>query len=412
MAARRAATTIEAEPDLLGEAMAGDREKTATELAEALEYLGSITDSTVKAIVYKLEKNGKWGFVKEMRPPIDSLELMDDLQRDYGPGEYPIRIMAGNRIMTTKSITIAGSKQDRSGLPRQDSNGMGGTDMLRLVMEQTSRSRDDQGDMFKMMMAMMQNSNQQTMQAMQHSSAQMMTLVTAIMAKPSESPTAVLAQLADINSKMNPDKSHSLTETVETLKVLKDFAGGGDGGSEKDFFGRAMDALPALMEGVGGMMRGGGLPMVGPAQPQSFNGAPPAPMVTHAPSMLVEASTEPEQPIPPPSNRVLAIIKDDVLFYFKRQSDPEFAAEGIVNTLMQNEVTQDELSKLIVQFQSSPDLLGELAAQGIDLRSNPVWVNITLAQVVSEYSARLAEDNDSGGKNGGDPDPSNNGTTG
>lgn len=393
MPPRRIATAHDIEPDALSEAMTGDREKTAAELADTLEFLGGITDSAVKAIVYKLEKNGKWGFVKELRPPIDSLDLMDELQKEWGPGEYPIRVMAGSRIMTTKSISIAGSKLDRTGAPRQD-NGMGGSDIIRLMMDQSARSRDDQGDMFKMMIAMMQTSSQQTMQAMQHSSTQMLALVTAMLGQ-KESPTAMLSQLADINSKMGGgNKAPTIMETVETLRVLKDFASPGEA-EPKDFFDKAMGMLPMLMEGASKLMPAG-LAGTGPGQPQTMVTSPPSPLIHHAPSM-VENIDQPEQANEiMPTNRVLALIKDDVLFYFKKQADPEFAAEGIVNTLVKHGVTQDELSGLIVQFQSSPNFLNDLAAQGIDVRSNAVWVNVTLGCIVQEYSERLAENDDTG----------------
>lgn len=375
----------ELEDDPFNQAVREDRHNVADQLADALESLGSVDQSTVRGILYKIPvPNGKYEWIRDVFPPFDLSEIMRSLKEEVGGGDYAIRLMAEGKVRKTVHFSIMRDKTDNSQLMgRRD----GTSEMLPLMVQLMSQSSDRQ---MQMMMTMSQQA-----QASQAQQTQMMVaMITAMMGNAGK-PTDLIPLIAAMQSQ---DKGGGMKEAIETLVAAKGLFSEGAGGLDADdlvgsvvklagpvagAIGRAVQARqdqaqPAQLEQLapGGQLM---LPGVDPGRPVGLNGNPAPPMRGLA------------------SHPVLDLVRDDVTFAFNRRYDPELTAELVLDRLEEAGVTEADIGGLVAQITLEPDPWAALAAYGCDLRSNLGWGEQFISALVRLHADAGGEDADSFG---------------
>lgn len=397
---RTTTTTEEIQDDILDKATETDLQETAGDLADVLADLRGLSGSDVQVLVYKIPKGGPrggWEYVMTITPPIDTSELMDGLRNDWGAGDYALRVRAAGKIKSTKFISIAASKSAPAITPSKNDN----NELLQILLAQNAASKSDMMQMTTLMMQSQQASQQQMMQ--------LMTVLLPAMMGGKEKTSELLTAFATLQNM--GDKGGGMKEAIETLVAAKSLFGGGEsGGSNLDLddnmIGNALKIAGPLLGGLAKTVSERGqqqqVTVLPPVQPH----VPPQPV----PVMLPNGG---EVAIPDQVSRfpVLDLIKDDVLFLFNRQHDPELSAEVVIETLEKHQVEEAAISDVIAAFAVSPNWIEELASEGIDLRSNPVWANQFLSALVSLYTAPSGDDDDTGGGTGGAKDNVHHGAT-
>lgn len=398
----RARRTIEEEfaPDVVDTAVEQDREATANDLATVLESIAGITGRDLKILIYRIPKGiGKWEYCTEVQPPFETSELMDVLKEQFGPGDYAMRVMVEGKIRTTRNFSIA---QDRKLNAAQTNGGMDKELLPLLITTMNGKSSETMQMMTAMMQQQAQQSQQQMqmmMAMMQQSQASQATMITALMGG-REKPAELIAAFAPL---MAP-KTGGFGETLELLKVAKEIMGGG----EKSGDGDIMDMVKTLAPVAGDVVKGiaASIPRRSETHevrvlPQQTQPAPVHPQISG-----------PTEEAPQGAGRfpLLTAIRDDVLFYYTRGMDPEFAAEGIAEVLDKAGFKPEtDLAPIVAAFLSSPNWLVDLANEGIDLTGNPEWAHSFLNALIAIYSG---EADDPGGAGGSEEDATDHGDLG
>lgn len=393
--ARRRTQVIEEDLDPVEGTLLEERQRQASSLSEALEGLDEFESTGASFKVYKMPRGGgtKYEWCMDIQPPFDSAELLTYIKDKWGPGDYCIRVYVsgpGGGSKAQRNFSIA--QELRVEKPQASDLGMKEFLPLMLQMMQSNQAAQQQSAdrQMQMMLAMMTN-NQQAMAQAQQAQATMLTAVLGSKEKPAE----ILASLAPF---MPKEKATGFGEFAEMLKTAKELMGGN---TEKDLTETLIDgaakALPALMEGLRPPPQHVQLSDI--TRQPGGNGVSGRPMI-EAPSMETPVNTR----FP-----VLSLIRQDVLFYFTRGMEPDFAAEGIFEVLQKSNVTEADLAGVVIAFQSSANWLDDLAAEGIDLRTNPVWATEFLNGLVALYRG---EDDHTGGSAGGSGHAHDNGAAG
>lgn len=373
---RTAKPISDVDDDVLDEVMAEDRAETARTLGDALLQLRAYTGDKVKGILYQVQRDGKFGWIKDLYPPFDNAVDLEELRDEYGSGNYAIRVFAEGRIKDTAHFSIAGTKKPLGDVSRKSDN----MDFIQLMMAQSDRSRSEQTSMMQMMMQQSQQSNQLMMQMMQASSQQMVGLMTAIMAGKSD-PTEMAVKMGEL---LRP-REGGMKEAIETLAAAKGLFGdgGGSGPEDTSLMGMAKTFLPVLASGAAELAKN--MPQR-QEQPQQVLRTVPTPQLIQAnPAMAIPPPVETEALTGP--DKILALLAPDVLFSMNRGHSPQAAADLVLDTLEKHGITEDEVSSLVVQFVQ----LGEgwpqyLQQRGIDVSGREAWFNAFISAIVSAYS--------------------------
>lgn len=376
------------EDDAFDTVISEDNANVAKELSEAFEQLRSFTGSEVKGHLYQIPRGGgKLMWVKDISPPFDGSEIMEDLKEEYGPGSYVMRITIRGKIQKTVPLDIAGKPKGTT-----DKRG-DNMDFLQIMMAQSDRSRTEQQSMMQMMMQQQQAQQQMMMTMMQGSSQQMMALVTAMMTGKSD-PTDLAVKMAEL---MKPSGG-GMQETLGMLVTAKElFANNDSGGGDPDsLMGLAGKLLPGMLT-AGAEMAKNIRPQEKPQQLQVLPHPDQRPMTQQPNPNQVHLTQGPQVELTE-TDKLLAMFAPDMLFSLSRGHTPEAAASLVLDTLDKNEVSEDAISQLVVQFVS----LGEqwplyLKERGIDVTGHEKWFNEFITHVIAGY-----QDDDSGGDAGGE----------
>ena len=371
----RARTIIEPdEPSAIDEAVLADSEKTAIELSEVLDSLAGMTGRDLRLRIYRIPRGSRqWEFCMEVTPPVETAELMSALKEEYGPGDYAIRVMAEGKIKTTRHFSIAGGL--KSPKSRSDDSEL----MPLLVSTLTGKSSET----MQMMMAMMQSQAQQAQQQMQmliammnSSQSSQATMITALMGG-REKPADLIAAFAPL---MAP-KSGGFGETVEMIRAIKELLPDNSSiNADDDLITTAVKSFGPAVAGI--LAARAEQPRQPPSQP-TLAYQPPPQHALAGPGAIVG------------KHPLLASIAPDVLFYFSRQADPEFAAEGVFDVLDKAGIKQDAFAPIIAEFSQSANWVDDLAREGIDLRSNPQWAHDFINSLIRLYTEGTEADNGS-----------------
>lgn len=114
----------------------------------------------------------------------------------------------------------------------------------------------------------------------------------------------------------------------------------------------------------------------------------------------------------PSAYPIIDLIRDDVVFCYARNHDPEKAADMVYDTLDAHQVTEADINALMAAVAIAPGgYLEFFASEGIDLRQRPEWAEAFLAALVSIHTEADADDDNSERGTGGDPNASQDGGT-
>ena len=395
---RNSAEQIDIAPDAFEEVMDNDRQSTADDLAAALDAFNAVTGSNVKATVFRIPKGvGKWEWCLEIQPPVDTGELMGVLKNEFGPGDYAMRVWADGRVRTTKHFSIAVTKTLGQAPPRNDNN-----EILPLLIQQMQASKTDTMQMMTMMMQQSSASSDRQMQMM-------MGMMTAMMGGKDKT-SEVMAALAPFMHRDAP--ANTMKDTIETLAAVKGLLGNGDAGSSDDgIMGLVKSAAPMIGDAFKGLGDFAAAKRAEAEQRHIITTQPagyvaplsePGRILGPAPAPMVPQPEAPMLGMPP----VLALIKDDILFMFRRGYDPQLAADALFDILNKNGVKFEDVQPIIEGLpQAGPEQwVPFLASFGIDLSSNIVWAQSVLENLVGCYTENGADDTDSDGESGGEAD--------
>jgi hypothetical protein len=414
--ARRAApqVIIEPEDDPVNDALSADASSGGAELLETLDELRSAGSSNIDILVYRLGKGGvrgSWDYCTTVVPPIEITDLMSSLKDEYGAGDYGLRIRVDRKLKTTKYISIAAGN-----IKPPEKNVFGDGNMLQFMMMQQSEARREQADMQRFMMQQQQASSDRMMQLLGALAPAAIAAFTGGKDKTSE----VMAALGPY---INRQEGDSTEKTLAMLKTAKELFGGDspkDGDDTQELISNGVKLIGPGLKAIGDMVsRGRGQPAALPAADGGERvaadtgalmlGAPefrPSPATIPAGAPLEYAARDPSK------YPVLDLIRQDVLFLYGRGHDPEKAADLVYDTIDAHEVPEDDINALAAAFAISPDWLADLAAEGIDLRERPEWAQAFLGALLNIHANLDAEDERSGGREGGLPDAGKDGEAG
>jgi len=372
--ARRAATVppeFGVNRDPLNDAVLEDRENTADRLSEALAELGNFDQGSIKGILYRIPvPNGKFEWIRDCIPPFDISEIMRGLKEEIGGGDYALRIMAENRVRKTIHFSIMKDKAP-------------------LVSDRQFAGAQN-NDMY-MFMQMMMEQNRQAMQQQQADRAnqtQLMiglaTVVAPLVLGGKDKTSELITALAAMQPK--PVEGNSVKDTLELLSNAKTLFKNDDPSPSFD----ADDIVGSGLKFAGPLL--GSLGKAFSARRQDAGSAPTMTEENPAREPLVFAPPQPRQNIlEAPATRggrfpLIDLIRDDVLYFYSRNHDPEKAADIVFDTLENANVSEAQINELVSAFAISPDWLGELAGEGLDLRSRPEWAEEFISALVTIYS--------------------------
>jgi hypothetical protein len=392
--------------DPITEAVKQDQISVADELSDLLGELKGVDTGAIKGMLYRIPRvGGKYEYIRELIPPFNITETMDELRQDYGGGDYQIRIFVNGKIRKNINFSIAADPRQKSPLVTDK---RGDNDLMIMMMQMQQSSADRQ-------MQMMQAMTTMQAQSQQAASQQMLGLMTALipaMMGNREKMSDIIPLMAAMNPK---PEGGGLKESLEVLTIAKGlFSEGGSGGGDGDgsLISEAMKLGSQILPAIGNM-----IPKRPQAAPVEMSGegvhmlpAPvPMPAPVRAPAETAENS--PVTGVGPSDFPVLDMVREDVLFMFNRGRSPEMAADHVMSVLDAAGVTDADLFALIARFQASPNWIDELASAGIDLRSNPEWAFAFLGALVQLYTQDDGDHDDTGGGAGSGEDLGDHGGT-
>jgi hypothetical protein len=406
MATRR--TIVEEQEDPITETVKQDTQNVADELGTILEGFQGIDQGEIKGILWRIPRaGGKFEWIKDVYPPFNMSEIMEELKTTYGGGTYRLGLMVRGKLRKNLEFSIASDPLAKSPLmtdQRKDNDIM----MLMMNMQQQSSDR---------MMQMMTAMNTAQMNAAQQSNQSMMQLMSVLipaMVGGKEKTSELLTAFAAMNGQK---EGGGLADTLAMLKTAKDLftpgetpnLGDGEEGLVSQGIKLAGQLIPAALRAL---PQGGSAPApqaIYPTMPPQAALPPPIgpqPMVNGPGSeTLPEAGSPGTGRFP-----VLDHIREDVMFLFKRGHSPVTAAEVVLDTLDKAQVTDEQVFELITAFQAAgAGWIDELASEGIDLRSNPEWAFAFLGQLIQLYTSDDGDDDHSERGSGSPADDGNHG---
>ncbi len=407
--AKTAVLEIEPRTDAIDDVIMDEREKTAGDAADILAELRSIATSDSHIKIYKLPKNGGgWEYIKKLMPPFNMDALLDDLQDEWGGGNYMVRVLADGKIVAGKQIAIAGPPK----VPGLADTGRSQSDTLMpMLIRQMETSKSDSMNMMTMMMQANQQASQNNMQMMMG----MITAILPVIAGGKTDPMQIVQAMAALNA--DKPQQAPMTEMIQNMVAMKELLGdGGSSGGDDSFLGGAAKALlPMLAKGMEGAANRQPGPMntmlanhpdpIRSLQPSAPISMPPMMRSNPIPPMPpVLFGTSPPASVSPPvadGNRIVALIGEDVLYFAKRGHDPATAAGMILDVIDSADIPENEILELVVSFQSSQDWIADLASQGVDLSVHRQWAEQLLEELVKQYAEDQGQDDHPEGEGGG-----------
>lgn len=398
--ARRAATILPTgfrQEDALDSAVSQDRENVADQLAEVLEQLGTVDQGSIKGILYRLPvPNGKYEWIRDVYPPFDMSDIMRTLKEDIGGGDYALRIMAEGKVRKTIHFAIMKDKPTSLIAPQRDDT-MGGMlpMMFQMMMKQSEdaarqraddmRDRQAASERMTTMLVGLGGIVAPLLLGGKEKTSELMMAIAAMQPKPADG-SSMKDALETLTLAKGLFKDDNPAPTLDTDNLVSSglkFAGPLVGSLAKAFSERRVPAERAQLTDHGA--------------PPPLHFAPAAPQLGHVPA--APASNYP----------VLDVIREDVLYCFKRGHDPERTAELVYDAIENAGVSEEAINELVAAFALSSDWLADLASEGIDLRSRPEWAEQFLQAVIRLHAEIDDFENDRHGGDGGETDAQDHG---
>lgn len=387
-------------PDPVGQAVLTDSLGIASELEALLASLAGIDESRIKGILFK-KPNGigetKYQIIEEVPAPIDFGEVMQSCKVRFGGGDYRLSIFADKKLRKQADFSIFGEPIKPNTSPHAQApaaDPLAGDRLIMLMMNQQAEARRDMMDQQRF--AMEQQSRRDT---------QLMQTLGLILPAALPLMFGGREKLGDLIAIMNANKPEEkgLKETVETLVAVKgllenpDKSPGFDADNLVGSFARLAGPIASAAGRAFGSGRRGEAAEEEEA-PAAGDGTLqlPPPAAAAAPVLHM-----PHAPAAAPGPPVLNLIKPHVLYFFNAHLDPGLAAEAVADIMERENVTEDDVSGLVAAFSLSPDWKADLAAQGIDLRSDPEWADDFLSELVSVWTSGDRGNGRPGGATGG-----------
>lgn len=373
--------------DPMADAVFKDTLGIAGELETVLAAISGFDQETIKAMLFKKPPGtpgalGRYEFIEAVPPPIDMEAIMASLKTRFGGGDYRVTIFAGGKTRKQIEFSIMGEPKTPSSQTPNDQ--LGGSSLIMMFMQMNDASRKD-------MMAQQQFAmEQQRLAADRDRDRTTQLLQTVGLALPVLAPLLFNREkLSDIVAMINANRAepNSLKDTVETLVAVKGLLG--------DNSDKSTDFNPDDIVGSIGRLAGPMLGAAGRAFASARNGGQAGAEVHEPPAQIGDGhlhlpAPEPLTITPPavPSSPVLALIAPHVRYFFANGHDPGLAAEAVTDIMERQGVTDGDLNELVAAFTLSADWKADLAAQGLDLRSDPQWADDFLAQLVDLWTQR------------------------
>lgn len=385
--------------DPLDAATFADAVETAGDLGDAFGALRAYDSNTIKGVLFRKPPNGlgKFQWIEDLGWPFDMSAIMGSLKAAWGGGDYRLQILAGTPQKTRKVLEFSIADDGKSRMA--PAGGGGSADMMALMMQmQMEQSRQAQASadrQMQLMVTMMTNSTQQSV-----------AMMTAMMGQPREGAKDFIPLIAAMRDNTPPT---TMKDTVETLVALKGLLPNGEGGggsfdpddlvgSVAKFAGPVLGAVGKAMDERSRRLSGG---------QQLVDEAPGGQLLAPAPEPLSLAA--PVRQVVEPAGAadakgLVALMRPHVLYFFNAHLDAELAAEAIASILDATPGAEGMVNDLVAEFALSPDWKSDLAAQGIDLRSNPEWADTFLGALVREWTETEPADSDDDRPGGGNED--------
>ena len=386
--------------DPIAEAMEADTVKVATDLEIALNDLGSVADSQVKILVYRVSPKGEWEHVKQLSPPLKVADLINDVEETFGAGKYAVRIIIDSKIKTTKFFSIAAPKDGRGSL-FGGADGLNVPTLLKMLLERDGK-KDGGSDMMVLMMKMQQDSATAMVQMQQESTRQLMTLMTTLTSARSDPTDQFLKSLEMVKALQGPQTTAK--DIVETFSMIRDLTGESGGGSQ-GLMGLAEKFLPA-MASLAEVSTRNAAPG-GQGTPPAALPPPEAPAHRAPPPAVSGAASGAPAPGPAPGGAavsghpILGLIQPEIEFFMGRGHDPELAAEAIADILKAKGVTAESLFAFGMEIQGiDGNYVGRLQGLGLDVAGHTDWFESMLSVLAEIYGAA---DDDAGDLDAGEP---------
>lgn len=402
--------TEDAGGDAIGDVLSAYDDKSADQLSEALENLGSIAGPDISFRLWRIDKTGKYAFCESLDPNIKPDVLLSKVKADYGGGEYAVVVYRGARRLRSITLRVAGEPIVTSAAAPAG----GGDRTLELLMSQQQKSASDSMALMTNMLTEARAASDRQMTLMMNSSKDQLTMLMGLLpliAGGKSDPLETYKALAELTRGAQPVEGQFAT-MLQNLQLLKDLGGGG--GDNPDFFTTAMTQLgPVLGKLVERPPE--------PAQPAQTSLPYRQPPLQQEGAMLAGAPVTAPAPGAAPaandfrpaymSDPVLSVIGDDVLFMARRGYDPELAADAVLGQLEKAHVGDEALYGLVLRIQAAGEgWLADLARDGLDLTPYAAWALQFLQELGEQWGGGAAgaqaglPDDDSGRVGGGEPD--------
>lgn len=388
MAPRRAVGTVLPDvglyrDDPLNAAVREDREGLADQLTDVLEGLGNIDQGSIKGILYRIPvPNGKYEWIREVFPPFDVSSLMSGLKEELGGGDYALRIMAENRVRKTIHFSIM---KEKTALLAGNSTGSDTMMLMQMMMQQQAESSRQAMAAADRQMQMMMSSSQQSTQMM-------LGMVTAMMGGKDKT-SEVMAAIAPLLTKNDGNNMQETLAMLTTAKTLFGDKADDNKFDADDLVGSAVKLGTPLIGALGRAFQQRGANGGTPGEVPATEAAPRLMLPSGAPAANGPETVSSGWPL-------LDLIREDVLFFYRRNHDPEKAADCVYDLIEAAEIPLEDLDALVSAVSVSPNWLEELAALGLDLRERPEWAKAFLDGLVSIHTD-LEEQPDDSGRRGG-----------
>lgn len=375
MAPRRRTTIIEPmEEDPIAQVMLTDQEAIADELSEALGTLDQVDQAKVKGTLYLVERGtNKYQWIKDVYPPFDLSNIMNELKDETGGGDFQLRITATGRRGVIKNINFSIMKD-------------------RHPMVTSAPKEDNSRDMFMMMMNMQMEAGREAraaaerqMNLMMEANRQTTSVLVAAMQGGTKA-TDLIPLIAAM--KTDPPKANGMGEMLEVMKSAKSLfgEGGGPAFDADDLVGSAVKLGGPILQAIG---RAAGERRQAPAANPADYQAPTGPLMLENPAPRSAVALPMGNPTGtgarmPSRFPVLDLIRDDLMFMFERGHEADRAAEVVYDVIERNNVGDEQINDLVGAFiAAGPAWLDELAGEGVDLRRDPAWADEFLSQLAA-----------------------------
>lgn len=371
-------------PDPVAGALYDDRNQLADEVASVLRSLEGIGDDRIVASLWRMPDGGlgKFQWLEDLGAPIDIIAIRNAVKSKYGGGKYRLQIMVDKITKRNYEFHIAGDAKQNTpaGQPAVDT-----TNMFAMFLQMQAESRREQREMQQDMRREQMDYERRAEEARRDRNAALLQAATVVV--PVLAPLLFNREkLSDVIAliRSNQPEPPGLKDQVETMVMIKKLLGDGDKeGFDPD------NIVGSLARLAGPVIGAAGRALNGPRQDQAH---------PEGPSLDLAATSDGGLSLPPakppalaagePTSPLLAMLRPHVHYFFSTRIDPALAADAVVDIMLRQGVTQEDVNGLVAAFTLSPDWMADLASQGVDLRSDPEWANEFLSELVAAWTDR------------------------